>query len=338
MCLLGFDLRRAARLPIALLYSSLCFERSLAVESRSTYRPLGTEDTSVSGPSQPSMTRFRDLAKRHGLYPPPRGTRSVPRAGEALALVAFVAFLFFLVGTPLQVWLGESGLLAAEWFLLFVPALLFAFLGGFDFRHTLSLALPTRRAAFGALLLIAGAMPAVWFVGWLQTFFLPIPWETLEDLEELVTADSAGRLAWLLLLLAVTPALCEEVVFRGVLLAGTRSLDPWRFILLNGALFGMFHVSFQTAIRFLPTASLGIVIAWAVWAHLFDLDRCAHAPRKQRVDHRARVRAEFEGAVFRSRGSSSALARPVGGDCTDTGDPRATVRRCRLRTSNRKRR
>lgn len=211
------------------------------------------------------MTRFRDLAKRHGLYPPPRGTRSVPRAGEALALVAFVAFLFFLVGTPLQVWLGESGLLAAEWFLLFVPALLFAFLGGFDFRHTLSLALPTRRAAFGALLLIAGAMPAVWFVGWLQTFFLPIPWETLEDLEELVTADSAGRLAWLLLLLAVTPALCEEVVFRGVLLAGTRSLDPWRFILLNGALFGMFHVSFQTAIRFLPTASLGIVIAWAVW-------------------------------------------------------------------------
>lgn len=222
--------------------------------------------TSASGPQPASMTRFRDLTGLSGLRIPPRAlARGVPSPGQALAFVAFVAILFLLVGAPLQLRLGESGLLAAEWLLLFVPALLFAYVGGFDFRRTLSLAPPTRRAAFGALLLIAGATPAAWFVGWLQTFFLPIPWETLKSLEELVTADSAGRLAWLLLLLAVTPALCEEVVFRGVLLAGTRSLDPWRFILLNGALFGAFHLSFQTAIRFLPTASLGIVITWAVW-------------------------------------------------------------------------
>jgi len=72
-------------------------------------------------------------------------------------------------------------------------------------------------------------------------------------------------MAWLLLLLAVTPAICEETVFRGVLLGGTRSLTPWRAILLNGLVFGAFHLSFGTAFRFLPTAWLGIVIAWAVW-------------------------------------------------------------------------
>jgi sodium transport system permease protein len=176
-----------------------------------------------------------------------------------------VALLFLLLGVRLQIWLGESGLLAAEWLLLFLPALLFVYLGGFDVRSTLSLGRPTRRGALGALLLIAGATPAAWFVGWLQTFFLPIPWEILEGLEELVTADSAGRLVWLLLLLAVTPAFCEEIVFRGVLLGGTRTLDPWRFVMLNGAMFGAFHLSFQTVIRFLPTAWLGIVIAWAVW-------------------------------------------------------------------------
>ena len=194
-----------------------------------------------------------------------RPANGLPRPGEALGLVAFVALLFLLLGVRLQIWLGESGLLAAEWLLLFLPALLFVYLGGFDVRSTLSLGRPTRHGALGALLLIAGATPAAWFVGWLQTFFLPIPWEILEGLEELVTADSAGRLVWLLLLLAVTPAFCEEIVFRGVLLAGTRKLDPWRFVLLNGALFGAFHLSFQTVIRFLPTACLGIVIAWAVW-------------------------------------------------------------------------
>jgi len=36
-----------------------------------------------------------------------------------------VALLFLLLGVRLQIWLGESGLLAAEWLLLFLPALLF---------------------------------------------------------------------------------------------------------------------------------------------------------------------------------------------------------------------
>ena len=84
-------------------------------------------------------------------------------------------------------------------------------------------------------------------------------------LEELVTARDLGRFVWLMVLLALTPALCEEIVFRGVLLGGTRTLEPWRMIVLNGVVFGAFHLSFETVIRFLPTAALGMLIAWAVW-------------------------------------------------------------------------
>lgn len=192
-----------------------------------------------------------------------RGAQLKPE--QAMGFVALVAVLFFYVGTQLQVRLGERGLLAAEWFLLFIPAVLFVRVGGFDAHKTLSLSRPSRRGLVGALLLIAGATPAAWLIGWLQSFVIPIPWELLEGLEDLITADSAGRLAWLLILLAVTPAICEEFVFRGVLLGGTKSLAPWRFVLLNGLVFGAFHLSFETVIRFLPTATLGIVIAWAVW-------------------------------------------------------------------------
>ncbi len=193
------------------------------------------------------------------------GSGRVPSPEAAMLFVAGVAVLFFWAGVALQLRLGERGLLAAEWLLLFVPALLFVRLGGFDPVATMQLRAPSRRALGGALLLIVGATPVAWGIGWIQTFFLPIPWEVLEGLEDLVTADSPGRLAWLLFLLAVTPALCEEVVFRGVLLGGTRSLTPWRFVVLNGLVFGAFHLSFETAIRFLPTAWLGMVIAWAVW-------------------------------------------------------------------------
>ena len=37
-----------------------------------------------------------------------------------------------------------------------------------------------------------------------------------------------------------------------------------RVILLNGLVFGAFHLSFYTAFRLLPTAWLGILLAWVV--------------------------------------------------------------------------
>ena len=160
---------------------------------------------------------------------------------------------------------GEGGLVASQWLLLLLPSVLFVRAGGWDLRATLSLR-PASAGAVGAgLLLVAGAAPVGWYLAWVQTLFIPVPREMLEALEGLLRADSPGRLAWLFLAVAVTPAICEEVLFRGVLLGATRSLGPVRFLLLNGLVFGTFHLSTESAIRFLPTAWLGIVLAWAVW-------------------------------------------------------------------------
>jgi membrane protease YdiL (CAAX protease family) len=93
---------------------------------------------------------------------------------------------------------------------------------------------------------------------------LPVPRHTLGGLERLVTAHTPLRLVWLFILLALTPALCEEMVFRGVLLGGTRTLETWRILVLNGVVFGAFHLSLDTVVRFLPTALLGILITWTV--------------------------------------------------------------------------
>jgi sodium transport system permease protein len=189
----------------------------------------------------------------------------VPEPAVVLGFVAFLAVFFFYGAVRLQLGLGERGLLAAEWLLLFAPAVAFIRIGGYDARQTLSLRAPSGRGLAAGALLVTGGLPVIWLIGWLQTFVLPIPWEMLEGLEELVTAQNLARFAWLILLLAATPALCEEIVFRGVLLGGTRRLEPWRMIVLNAVVFGAFHVSLETAIRFLPTALLGGLIAWAVW-------------------------------------------------------------------------
>ncbi|MEE8384323.1 MAG: ABC transporter permease subunit/CPBP intramembrane protease, partial [Dehalococcoidia bacterium] len=190
---------------------------------------------------------------------------TTPSTGQAIGFIAAVAVLFFYMGFPLQAGWGERGLFLSEWLLLLLPAFLFVRVAGFDFRETFSLRRPDGVQVAGALLLIAGAMPLGWFLAWAQGFVLPIPWDLLEGLEDLITAESPSRLLWLVVLLALTPAICEEVVFRGVLLAGIRGrASVVRVAVFNGLVFGAFHISFESAFRFLPTAWLGFILAWAV--------------------------------------------------------------------------
>lgn len=68
----------------------------------------------------------------------------------------------------------------------------------------------------------------------------------LEKLSEiqapLFQADSTGGLFLLLLVIGLTPAICEEVLFRGYLQTVVeRRVSGFRVILITGVLFGLFH-------------------------------------------------------------------------------------------------
>ena len=212
------------------------------------------------------MIEFQDMTKTYGRLRRLLGPVSAtPNGAQAIGFIAAVAVLFFYMGFPLQAGWGERGFFLSEWLLLLLPALLFVRIAGFDFGETFSFRRPRGPQVAGALLLIAGAMPLGWLLAWAQGFVLPIPWDMLEGLEDLITAESPWRLFWLLALLALTPAICEEAVFRGVLLAGIRGrASAVRVALFNGLVFGAFHISFESAFRFLPTAWLGFILAWAV--------------------------------------------------------------------------
>jgi len=68
---------------------------------------------------------------------------------------------------------------------------------------------------------------------------------------------------WQLLLLgALLPAVCEEAAFRGVLLGSVRrTLGSASAIIISSLVFGLFHM---TAVRFLPTAFLGLMLGLSV--------------------------------------------------------------------------
>ena len=62
------------------------------------------------------------------------------------------------------------------------------------------------------------------------------------------------------LLICVTPAIFEEIAFRGGLFSCFRGFrSPWPAILISAAVFGAFHGSFW---RFVPTSMLGIAMGY----------------------------------------------------------------------------
>ena len=86
---------------------------------------------------------------------------------------------------------------------------------------------------------------------------IPAPQQLLERFSEDVIPK--GMPQWqLLLYVAVLPAICEELAFRGILLSGLkRKLRPAALVVVIGIIFGLFHMSL---FRIAPTAALGMVL------------------------------------------------------------------------------
>lgn len=64
-----------------------------------------------------------------------------------------------------------------------------------------------------------------------------------------------------LFVIALTPAICEEVLMRGAVLSGHRNVKLWKAAILNGVLFGLFHNNFGQL--FYATA-FGIILTFVV--------------------------------------------------------------------------
>jgi len=79
---------------------------------------------------------------------------------------------------------------------------------------------------------------------------------------QLMHLDEAN-LAVLLAVIAVSPAICEELLFRGAILSGLeRRLPAWLLIPAVGLLFGVFHLSIY---RVALTGLTGMVLTYVVW-------------------------------------------------------------------------
>ena len=179
---------------------------------------------------------------------------------QGIILLVLCAVYLFGISPIISGRLGLFGTLLGE-----VVMLLLAFgtvlVSRADMRTALPLKKPRLSRVFGTLILWIGAfLTSMIFTLVLARFF---PQQVLGTSVDLGQAFVSVALVFAIPIVAITPAICEEAVFRGVFLHSLqgRIRNKWIIIVITGVVFGAFHGSIW---RFFPTAILGMVMAYLV--------------------------------------------------------------------------
>lgn len=190
------------------------------------------------------------------------GRRRAADAGMALTVLGY-----FYGGQWLQSRDLAWGLAASLWALLPLLAIGVALLvrpaARVTWRERMSLRPAPWTVLVGAVLLGWGVMlPMAGGVQHLQSYVLPMSQQQITDFG---TAFTGLSTAWLFVLAALSPAVCEEVVFRGAFLGMLREERSARTAVILSALwFALIHLSIY---RLLPTFLLGLLLASLVVRH-----------------------------------------------------------------------
>ena len=152
-----------------------------------------------------------------------------------------------------------AGLAFTLWVLVLLPPLVYLKVFRLPLRETIAL----RALRFRDLLAVLAMVPpaAVLITAYLsfQDSVLPFPEGLRKELEKLFAMESLPPGA-AILLLAVSPAICEEFLWRGVVQGELEAeRRPVKAVILVGALFAFFHLS---AYRLVPTMILGGILAY----------------------------------------------------------------------------
>ncbi|WP_118975354.1 type II CAAX endopeptidase family protein [Taibaiella koreensis] len=156
-------------------------------------------------------------------------------------------------------------------FSFLVPALIYAYLADPSPRSYLGLVNPVRKIRIAGMLVLA--LGLLCFTGalaeWMAQLDLGKASQELDRQREgFINAYLSSGSVWSVLrnvaLIALVPAICEELFFRGVIFKFAQSIFRrwWLSIGVSSILFTLFHASIS---EFLPIFIAGVVLGWVYY-------------------------------------------------------------------------
>lgn len=199
-----------------------------------------------------------------------RDRRDTPSLAEAFFCVVLIFVIKFFMEIALVANVPETPGFGFFVMMLFItqvvcialPAVMMAlFLTERPLKTLLLARAPSVAACVAAVLLAALLHPlGLQLSAWIRLLY-PIQDVVHSQLKSMESMLNAAPNIWLpLLLIAVLPAICEELAFRGFILSGLRHLgSKWWAISLTAVFFGLIHGLVQQS---LSAAVLGLVIGY----------------------------------------------------------------------------
>lgn len=176
-------------------------------------------------------------------------------------LVFTLALIFLIyIGGFSQMFNRIGGIILTEVGLLLI-AVLYAIYIKANLKDTFSLRLPKIRHVLGVIPIWMGTYYIMAIA--IQIILVLFP-ENKEVLDAINESTDMGSTGLNLLIVAVLPAICEEVLFRGFILSsfkGNSKKSRVFAVVATGVLFGIMHLNF---IRIIPISILGIAISYCV--------------------------------------------------------------------------
>jgi sodium transport system permease protein len=189
--------------------------------------------------------------------------KAFPETSDSFICFLVVLPLMFFVMTSIQKTDFALSVLVSQWGLLCTGSIVFLYTFKICPRKSLYLAAPgTRNLLCCTILAPACFIAAILLNLLLQQFgYKGVQGEEMDLLLQGLN-DKYG-LAGILFLVALTPAVCEEVFFRGVLLSGLRrKYELKTCMLLQALMFGAAHYS---VFRFASTALMGALLTLVIF-------------------------------------------------------------------------
>lgn len=193
-----------------------------------------------------------------------RDREDLPTAGEALLCAAsllVIRFFFSLVAPPPTTWNVMAATTLTLLMMVAAPACFMAVMLTRRPAKSLLLCRPSFWVTVPAAGLLALMLHPVllWLNEGIRQLY-PLSPAALSKLAEIDEMFRRAPLWQALAVIALAPAICEELAFRGFILSGLRRMGhKWGAILLTSALFGLAHGILQQSIG---AAAIGVVIGY----------------------------------------------------------------------------
>ena len=192
-----------------------------------------------------------------------------PGVSMGLLFVALLFPLWFFVQSAFSPGLDEdargllhaSGLLMPILFVVVPVAVLLYW--KVDLQGALSIRVPRWRHLLAAVLIGVSAWVPAHELTVLQERILGSPRAVVESAQMMIETLRVLPVGSVIVLIALIPAVCEELLFRGFLLNSlSSSARKWTAILASAAVFGVFHFFL---FKFAVTAGLGVLLGYLCW-------------------------------------------------------------------------